>query len=407
MAKRITEEEIEQILGRGIEEVIIRDHLARDLAKGTPLRIKLGADPTAPDLHLGHAVVLRKLRQFQELGHTIVFIIGDYTALIGDPSGRSKTRPALDAKTIEKNAETYFKQVGKILDLKKTEVHRNSEWFREMSVADFIVLSSKFTTARILERDDFEKRLKEGTEMGHHETLYPIMQAQDSVAINASVEIGGTDQKFNMLAGRDLQRKMGMDEQDVITCPLLIGTDGEKKMSKSLGNYVGLTDEPEDMYGKVMSIPDRLIVHYFQLATDVPDAEVEKISRGLSKNENPRDYKARLAREIVSMYHGKKAAGDAERAFEKTFRNKEVPEDVRECTMKNLPAGKAGEKCTIVDCLVLAKLAASKSEARRVIMEGGVKLDGRVVKDSNTVISIPKSGVLIQKGKRHFVRIVR
>ena len=399
MTKKADQKTVERLLGRGVEEVIVRAHLENDLRKGTTLRIKLGADPTAPDMHLGHAVVLRKLRQFQELGHTVVFIIGDYTALIGDPSGRNKTRPPLDPATIKKNAGTYFKQVGKILDMKKTEVHWNSEWFREMSVADLIVLTSKFTSQRVLERDDFQKRWKAGIEIGHHETLYPILQAQDSVMIRASVEIGGTDQKFNMLAGRDLQRKVGMDEQDVITCPLLVGTDGEKKMSKSLGNYIGLTDAPEEMYGKAMSIPDRLIVHYFQLATGVSDAEIEKISRGLSAGENPRGHKARLAREIVALYHGAAAAGKAEDGFNRTFRNKETPENIRECKMKNT-------RCKIMDCLVASKLAASKSEARRVIVEGGVKVNGRVEKDPKVEVLISKTGVLIQKGKRHFVRLV-
>src|SRR3989344_4397038 len=385
MTKKADQKTVERLLGRGVEEVIVRAHLENALRKGTTLRIKLGADPTAPDMHLGHAVVLRKLRQFQELGHTVVFIIGDYTALIGDPSGRNKTRPPLDPATIKKNAGTYFKQVGKILDMKKTEVHWNSEWFREMSVADLIVLTSKFTSQRVLERDDFQKRWKAGIEIGHHETLYPILQAQDSVMIRASVEIGGTDQKVNMLAGRDLQRQVGMD--------------GEKKMSKSLGNYIGLTDAPEEMYGKAMSIPDRLIVHYFQLATGVSDAEIEKISRGLSAGENPRGHKARLARGVVALYHGAAAAGKAEDGFNRTFPNKETPENIRECKMKNT-------RCKIMDCLVASKLAASKSEARRVIVEGGGKGNGRVEKDPKVEVLISKTGVLIQKGKRHFVRLV-
>lgn len=398
MSKKADEKTIQKLLGRGVEEVIVREHLEADLRKGVDLRIKLGADPTAPDLHLGHAVVLRKLRQFQELGHTVVFIIGDYTALIGDPSGKSKTRPPLDPKKIAKNAKTYFKQVGKILDLKKTEVHYNSEWFKKVSVADLIRLASQVSTARTLERDDFTNRMKEGVEIALHELLYPLMQAYDSVVIKASVEIGGTDQKFNMIAGRNLQRKMGMDEQDVITCPLLIGTDGEKKMSKSLGNYIGLTDAPNDMFGKVMSIPDKLIIHYFELATAVPQEEIEKLKTELKNN--PRDLKARLAREIVTLYHSKKDASGAEGAFNRTFKHKETPEDVPMVSVGSL-------SMNILDLLVSAKLVDSKSEARRVVEQGGLKVDAEVIKDINAQIDIKKEGTLLQKGKRTFIKVVK
>lgn len=396
MPKKADEKTIQKILGRGVEEVIVREHLDNDLRKGAPLRIKLGADPTAPDLHLGHAVVLRKLREFQELGHTVVFLIGDYTALIGDPSGKSKARPALESKEIASNAKTYFKQVGKILDLKKTEVHYNSEWFKKMSVADLIRLASQVSTQRTLERDDFTNRMKEGVEIAQHELLYPLMQAYDSVVIKASVEIGGTDQKFNMIAGRSLQRKMGMDEQDVITCPLLIGLDGEKKMSKSLGNYIGLTDVPADMYGKVMSIPDKLIIHYFELATELPREEIEKLKPELKSN--PRDLKALLAREIVTLYHGSKESKKAEEAFTRTFKNRETPEDVNEAKV-------GASSMNVLELLVATKLTASKSEARRVVEQGGLKVNGTVIKDINAKVDIKKDGTLLQKGPRTFLKV--
>ncbi len=400
MAKKADEKIIKKIFSRGVDEVIVRGHLEEDLRKGTDLRIKLGADPTAPDLHLGHAVILRKLREFQELGHVIVFIIGDYTALVGDPTDRSKTRPQLDAKAIARNAKTYFEQVGKILDLKKTEIHYNSEWFKKMTVADMIALASKFSAQRILERDDFSKRIKEGVEVAVHEELYPIMQAHDSVVINASVEIGGTDQKFNVLAGRELQKKMGLFPQDVITCPLLVGTDGTHKMSKSLGNYIGITDAPADMFGKVMSIPDKVIIHYFELATDLPREEIDLISKSLKAGANPRDIKARLAGEIVALYHGAKAAKAAGAAFDRVFSKKETPEDVPEAVVSK-------PRINILDLLIETKLVASKGEARRVVEQGGVKVDNEVLKDINTMVEPAKGGSLVQKGKHIFLRVRR
>jgi tyrosyl-tRNA synthetase len=393
--KPASKEQIEEILRRGTEEAIDAKHLEKNLTSGAMLRIKLGADPTAPDLHLGHAVVLRKLREFQKLGHTVVFLIGDYTALIGDPSGKSKTRPQLTAEEVERNAKSYFEQVGKVLDLKKCVIRYNSEWFGEFSFADLIKLASNFSVARILERDDFTKRLKEGIEIGAHEILYPMMQAYDSVMINASVEIGGTDQRFNMLAGRDLQRKMNMPEQDVIMCPLLIGLDGEKKMSKSLGNYIGLTDAPNDMYGKVMSIPDKLIMHYFELATELPLDEIKKIEKDLKKA-NPRDVKMMLAREIVIMYHSEKDAKKAEENFISVFQKKERPEDVATYKVK-------GKTENILEVLVNSKLVSSKGEGRRLIEQGGVKVNEETVKDINFAV---KKDSLIQKGKRFFVKAV-
>ncbi|KKU73068.1 MAG: Tyrosine-tRNA ligase [Parcubacteria group bacterium GW2011_GWA2_47_26] len=388
-----------ELLSRRVEEVIVRDHLERDLLKSAPLRVKLGMDPSALDIHLGHTVVLRKLREFQELGHTVVFIIGDFTAMIGDPSGRSKTRPQLDPSTIEKNAQTYFNQAGKVLDIKKCEVHYNSEWFNKWDARELIMHRAKFSLKRILERDDFEKRMKDKTaEIFAHETDYPMLQAYDSVAIRASVEIGGTDQKFNMLTGRDLQRKLGMPEQDVMTCPLLIGLDGAQKMSKSLGNYIGITEAPAEMYGKLMSLQDSLIIQYFRLLTDMPVKEIDVFEKKLQGGINPRDVKARLAREIVKMYHGAAAAQKAEEAFVQTFQRHEVPEEVQELRIRN-------HKLGIVDLLVQTKFAVSKSEARRVVEQGGIKVDGKVVDDSSAVITLTKQGVLVQKGKRHFVRV--
>jgi tyrosyl-tRNA synthetase len=395
MAKKATDEQIDGLLGRGVAEVIGRERLANALKKGEILRFKLGMDPTSPDLHLGHAVILRKLRKFQDLGHEVVVIIGDYTALIGDPSGRSKTRPPLEASAIDKNAATYLDQVEKILDRKKIETHKNSEWLSKLTFADLIKLAANFTVARTLERDDFAKRYKEGTDIHLHELLYPMMQAFDSVAVGASVEAGGTDQKFNMLAGRELQKKMGRTEQEVITFPLLVGLDGTNKMSKSLGNYIGITESAESMYGKVMSIPDALVLNYFELATEMPMEEIAIVKKKLDEGENPRDIKMWLAREIVALYHSEKDAQKAEESFVKTFQKKEVPDNVLEIRVV--------EHIHIVDCLVKAGLAPSKTDARRIIEQGGVKIDGEVVKDPQTEV---KKGSLIQKGKRYFIRAI-
>lgn len=370
----------ENLLTRGIEDVIVKEHLAAALASGKKLRIKFGADPTAPDLHLGHAVVLRKLREFQDAGHQIVLIIGDYTAKIGDPSGRSKTRPPLTDKEIKVNAKTYFKQVGKILNMRKTEVRYNSQWFKKMKFSEVIELMAKFTTQRILERDDFTKRIKEGVEVYSHELVYPMMQAYDSVVIKADVEVGGTDQRFNMLAGRDLQRHMGLPEQDVITLPLLVGTDGEKKMSKSLGNYIGITEAPAMMFGKVMSIPDKLIEQYYKLCTDqertLPD---------------PREAKLRLAKLIVTQYHGEKEAEKAEQEFIRVVSRGEAPTD--------RPKRKDLAGMPWLDGLVKSGIVASKSEARRLIEQGGVSVNGNPVSDVNGMIP---SGATIKVGKRQY-----
>ncbi len=398
MVKKTDAQAIQNLLSRGVEEVIVREHLEHDLAKGDILRVKLGMDPTAPDLHLGHAVILRKLREFQDLGHEVVLIIGDYTALIGDPSGRSKIRPPLEPLQIDKNAETYLAQVGKILDMKKVAVHKNSEWLGKLTFADILKLAAHFTVARTIERDDFARRLKSGADVGLHELLYPLMQAYDSVAVKASVELGGTDQKFNLLAGRELQKKIGQPPQDIMTCPLLVGLDGEHKMSKSLGNYIGLHEEPDSMYGKTMTIPDRLIMHYFELATDMPTAEIEQLRGVLTGGENPRNIKMRLAREIVALYHGASAAKKAEEVFVRTFQKKQTPEKIPEHKVK------AGKR-PLIDLLMEIDAAPSRSEARRVILQKGIRVDGAIVDDPNASLKITKEGVVIQKGKRFFVRV--
>jgi tyrosyl-tRNA synthetase len=390
---------LEHLLTRNVERQA--GELKKRLESGKKLRVKLGADPTAPDLHLGHTVLLRKLREFQELGHQVVFIIGDYTAKVGDPTGKSKTRPMLSDEDVKKNAETYLAQVGKILDLKKTEIRWNGEWFAKMGFNDILKLCAQFTVARMIEREDFANRMKEGTDVHMHELLYPMMQAYDSIMIDADVEIGGTDQMFNILAGRDLQRKMGKPEQDCLFMgPLLVGTDGTKKMSKSLGNYVGVSEAPEEMFGKTMSIPDAAMRDWFMLATDMPADEVKEIMDACAAGKmNPRDAKVRLAREIITMYHSAKDADAAEAHFKNVFQKKEVPDDVPELAMK------AGEH-VLLDLLVAAKFAASKGEARRVVSEGGVRVAGVVVKDVAATVKVGKKPTLIQKGKRHFVNVI-
>lgn len=399
MAISTDPKKIEHLLSHRVDKVV--GDLRLRLAAGKKLRVKLGADPTSPDLHLGHAVALRKLREFQELGHQVVLIIGDYTALIGDPSGKSKTRPALTKKEVDANAKTYVAQVGKVLDLKKTEIRKNGEWLGKLKFQDVLKLTSQFTVARMIERDDFAKRLKEGLEVHMHELLYPMMQAYDSVMIDADVEIGGTDQMFNILAGRELQKKLGKPEQECLFLgPLLVGTDGVKKMSKSLGNYVGLTDAPDEMFGKVMSIPDALIRDWFVLTTDVSSEDLLAIRRGMGDGSlNPRDAKIRLAKEIIAQYHSAKAADAAEQNFIKVFQKKEMPEEI---AVHRTASGAR----SLIDLLMEAGLATSKSDARRTIEQGGVKVDGAVMADAALQVVVGDKETLIQKGKRHFVKIV-
>lgn len=389
------------LFSRGVAEVIGQDDLEKKLSEGKKLKIKWGADPTAPDLHLGHAVILRKLEEFQDAGHEVILLIGDYTAKIGDPSERNKTRPILTDEEIEKGAKTYLDQVGKVLDVDKITVKKNSEWFSELKFNQVIKLLSKMTVASILERDDFEKRLKEGIDIGLHEILYPVMQAYDSVILKCDIEIGGTDQKFNMLAGRSLMKKMDMEPQAVMMMPILPGTDGKQKMSKSLGNYIGLTDKPSDMYGKVMSIPDDLIVPYFELCTDIKSEAVDVVKKELNppageEAKNPRDIKARLAKLIVETYHDASAAEEAENEFNRVFRDKEKPSEMEELNIKK-------SNYAVMDLIQRAG-ASSLAEAKRLIIQGGVKIDDEVVSDPSLRIE-PQDGMIIQIGKRRFFKV--
>ncbi|MBU4338812.1 tyrosine--tRNA ligase [Patescibacteria group bacterium] len=393
------ENKIKELLTRGVEEVIVKKELEEKLKSGKSLIIKLGIDPSRPDLHLGHSVVLKKLKEFQNLGHHIILIIGDFTGMIGDPSGKSKTRPALSKEEVLKNAKTYFNQAGKILDLKKTEVRYNSAWFSAMGWEDILKLLSKFTAARILERDEFSKRLKSGVDIAISEIMYPIMQAYDSVEIKADAEIGGTDQKFNMLAGRELQKKMNMPPQNVLTVPLLIGLDGAQKMSKSLDNYIGVNENANSMFGKIMSIPDSLILNYFTLLTDASEKELEKIKENLKNPKlNPRDAKARLAKEIVTMYHSANEAAKAEKEFNTIFRDKGIPSEIEE---KKVESG----RWKVAELLVELKLAPSKNEAKRLVESKAVEIDGKIITDWKTAIEI-KNGMALRAGKRRFAKII-
>lgn len=390
------------ILGSGVADIVPLEALRAKLGAGRSLIAKLGVDPTAPDLHLGHAVPLRKLRQFQDLGHRVVLIIGDFTALIGDPSGRDSTRPPLTPEQVDANAATYIEQAFHILDPDLTTLRRNSEWLAPLDFAEIIRLTGRFTVARILERDDFQKRYREGLGISLHEFLYPLAQAYDSVAIKADVELGGTDQLFNLLAGRELMEKEGMEPQVCLTLPLLEGTDGVQKMSKSYGNYVGLTDKPAEMFGKIMSIPDAIMPKYYRLCTALPVDEVDRVERGLSDGSiHPNEAKRRLGRLVVELYHGEDASIEAECAFDRLFKAKEVPSDLTE-----FPADLSGE-VFLPALLKDAGLVSTNGEGRRMISGGGVRIDGQQVDPSAlSVDGELLSGVVLQAGKRRFVRIV-
>jgi len=378
------------------KELVLK--LEASLKKKCPLRIKYGADPSAPDLHLGHTVPLRKLRSLQDLGHTVVFIIGDFTARIGDPSGKSETRPMLTEEQVQANAKTYQEQVFRILDKKKTEVRYNSEWLGTMSSADFLKLTAQYTVARILERDDFSKRYKAGEPIAIVELLYPLMQGHDSVEIESDVEIGGTDQKFNLLVGRELQKTDGQEPQVVMTLPLIEGLDGVQKMSKSLGNHIALKDSPREMFGKVMSIPDALMERYYRYAAALSPQEVEEILKRLKSGElHPRDGKAQLAERIVSLFHSETEGKSAREEFDEIFKNKGIPDEIP--TVKIVQG-----TIDIVSLLVEAKLVTSKSEARRLMEQGGVKIGHEKITDPKAVITIGDPFVL-QCGKRKFAKI--
>ncbi len=397
------EEQLAQIR-RGVEEILPEDALAEKLKRsretGTPLIVKLGCDPSRPDLHLGHSVVLRKLRQFQDLGHQAVLIVGDFTGMIGDPSGKSKTRPPLTLEETRLNGQTYFEQATKIIDPERTRIRFNSEWLSDMTFEDVIKLAARYTVARMLERDEFEKRYRAGEPISIHEFLYPLAQAQDSVAIESDVELGGTDQKFNLLVGRSIQQSFGQDAQVCITLPILEGTDGIEKMSKSLDNYIGIAEPPEQMYGKVLSIPDRLIYRYYELVTDLPTEDLPRIRQ--AAEQDPRNSKHDLAWTLVRMYHGSAEADRARTHFEQTVVRGEIPDDVP--VFVAVPEN--GSTIGLLSLLTQAGLTASNSEARRLVQQGAVSIDGERVDDPTSGLDlVERCPFVVKVGKRRYARI--
>nr|WP_330219182.1 tyrosine--tRNA ligase [Moorella mulderi] len=402
MLEREVERQL-KVLRRGVAEIIpeedLKAKLKKSLSTGKPLRVKLGLDPTAPDIHLGHTVVLQKLRQFQELGHQVIIIIGDFTGRIGDPTGKSETRRQLSEAEVLANAETYKEQIFKILDPARTEVTFNSRWLARLTFADVIQLAAKITVARMLEREDFARRYQENRPISVHEFFYPLMQGYDSVALAADVELGGTDQKFNLLMGRHLQREYGQEPQVAMMMPILPGLDGVQKMSKSLGNYIGINEPAREMYGKTMSLPDELMLTYFELVTAVPLEELEAIRQGLADGSlHPRDVKMRLAREIAGLYHGEAAAREAEKEFRQVFQLGDLPEEMPEVIVSEA-------RVWLPRLMVQAGLAPSTSEARRLIRQGAVKLDGARLDDPDAEIDVP-DGAVLQAGKRRFARLL-
>ncbi|MBI2484093.1 tyrosine--tRNA ligase [Candidatus Uhrbacteria bacterium] len=386
------------LLSRGVAEIAVKKDLEKKLRSGKKLRIKFGIDPTGDLLHLGHAVVLLKLKEFQDAGHSVIFLIGDFTARIGDPSGRNKQRPSLSDEQINKNMKSYLEQARAVLDTKNIEVRYNSEWYAHMDLADLIRISARASVTQILHRAEFKDRMKRGDEISVPEILYPILQGYDSVVLRSDVELGGTDQTFNLLMGRQMQERYGQQPQDILMVPILEGLDGKEKMSKTLNNYISLTTAADDMYGKIMSIPDTLIWKYFEYLTRVDEKELQTMSRQIKAHTlNPRDAKAALAREIVSFLHSPHDAQNAELQFIKVFQHKGVPDEmpVLMVPQKNMP---------LIEILIAAKLIASKAEGRRVIEQGGVAIDGIPVTDHNTVIALSEKGTLIKKGKRSFVK---
>jgi tyrosyl-tRNA synthetase len=387
------------LIKRGAEELIVEEELVRKLARGKPLRVKLGLDPTAPDLHLGHTVVINKLRHFQELGHQVQFLIGDFTGMIGDPTGKNQTRPPLSREQILENAKSYREQAFKILDPERTQILFNSEWSDKLGAEGMIRLAARYTVARILERDDFAKRYRAGQPIAVHELLYPLMQGYDSVAMKADVELGGTDQKFNLLVGRELQKDYGQEPQCVVTTPLLEGLDGVNKMSKSLGNYVGIAEAPAEIFGKLMSISDALMWRYIELLSFEPLGAVRQWRSDVEAGANPRDVKIRFAKEIVARFHSRAAAERAEEEFAQRFRHGQVPENMPEVTLQ-APAG----GLAVTQALKQAGLAPSVTEAVRNIEQGGVKLDGERLADKARKLAAGET-VVVQVGKRKFSRI--
>lgn len=396
-----------ETIRRGVVEIVPEDELKQkvidSVATGTPLKVKLGLDPSAPDIHVGHTVVLHKLRQFQEFGHQVQLIIGDFTGRIGDPTGKSETRKQLTEEDVKRNAETYQKQIYKILDPQKTQLFYNSQWLGPLTFVDVVELSAKLTVARMLERDDFSKRYAGGQPIHIHEFFYPLMQGYDSVALKSDIELGGTDQKFNLLMGRTLQKEYGVDTQVAIMNPLLEGLDGVQKMSKSLGNYIGIDEEPNEIYGKAMSVPDELMLKYYELATDLSNEELQQLRDGLGNGTvHPRDAKMRLAYTFVRMYHGQQAAEEAQQHFVTVFQQRALPEDIQEVVLPQ-EALEDG-KIRIVKLLVTLGLQSSGSEARRSVQQGAVKINEEKIDDPNAELT-PQGGEIVQVGKRKFACI--
>ncbi|HDR0641450.1 tyrosine--tRNA ligase [Pasteurella multocida] len=382
-------------LKRGVDEILSEADLIEKLKENRPLRVKLGADPTAPDIHLGHTVVLNKLRQFQQFGHEVIFLIGDFTGMVGDPSGKNTTRPPLSRDDVLRNAETYKQQIYKILDPQKTRIVFNSSWLGELGTEGMIRLTSNYTVARMLERDDFKKRFSNNQPIAIHEFIYPLLQGYDSVALDADIELGGTDQKFNLLVGRELQKSAGQKPQVAITLPLLVGLDGEKKMSKSLGNYIGVAESPTEMFGKVMSISDELMWDWYDLLSFRPLTEIAQLKQEVENGCNPRDIKVLLAKEIIARFHSEADAEAAEQEFINRFQKGAMPEEMPELTFE----GEMG----LANLLKEAGLVASTSEANRMVQQGGVKIDGEKVEDAKLVIKA--STAVYQVGKRKFARV--
>lgn len=391
-------QKIHNLLNRGTVEVLVKKDLEKKLLSGKPLRIKLGIDPSGKDLHIGHMVVIRKLKEFQELGHHILLLFGNFTGQIGDPSGKAETRKVKTQQELEANAKHYLNQVRKLLDIHKIEVVWNADWLRKLNFADIVHLASQFTIAQMLERDMFQERLKVNAPISIHEFMYPLMQGYDSVALKADVELGGTDQTFNLLAGRTLQKAYGQIPQDIITVPILEGTDGKLKMGKTTNNYIGVNETPAQMYGKIMSIPDDLIIRYFELATTTPLSAIKNIEAALKAGENPRNLKMKLARAIVTIYHDEKSAENAEKEFIEVFSKKGLPDNIEQ-------KGLAKNNINIIELLVATGLTSSRSEARRIIEGGGVKIDGGKIVNSEKLISL-KTAKLLQVGKRKFLRVI-
>lgn len=396
-----------KVIKRGLVEIVPEDGLRRkveqSVASGKPLKVKLGVDPSAPDIHVGHTVVLHKLRQFQELGHGVQLLIGDFTARIGDPTGKSETRKQLSEEEVKTNAQTYVEQFGKILDMDRVELNYNSRWLSAMDFADVIGLAANVTVARMLERDDFEKRYRSGQAIALHEFFYPLMQGYDSVALESDIELGGTDQTFNLLVGRSLQREFGQSQQVALTLPLLEGLDGAKKMSKSLGNYIGIEEPPNEIFGKAMSVPDALMLKYYEIATDLPTDQFENLAEGLREGRrHPRDAKTDLARMFVRMYHGEEAAREAEQHFKTVFQQRRLPDEIPQKTLP--PEFLSEDRVWIVKLLSALELVSSNGEARRMIKQGAVKVNEEKVTDAAWELK-PEEDMIVQVGKRKFAQI--